>query len=166
MIKQLHAGATFNNVDPTLKRVYSPDRFVSGWSRGEPTSWEVREAPFDAVETVAVIDHGGRIVLCSVGAREHDLATIAIARPFVENKHRDKFSVVYDPVESAIRQKTLNCEGNADTIWPHLRRKSRAETRSWTTGNISSPDLDREIVSALDEKFGHVHDSASTNRKA
>src|ERR1700733_3168624 len=101
-IEQLDAGVIFKNLNPLLKRINSPDRFVGRWSRGESTFWEVRKRPFDAVEAEAIINHGYSVVLCSTGARKHHLAAVAVASPFVEHKHPDKFRIVYDLLRWAI----------------------------------------------------------------
>src|ERR1700733_3551686 len=163
MIEQLDAGVIFKNLNPLLERINSPDRFVGRSSRGESAFWKVREGPFDAVEAEAVINHGDSIVLCSPGAGKHHLATIAVASPFVEHKHPDKFRIVYDLLRRAIGQKILDRDRNADTVRSRLRRKTRAKTQSWTTGNISSPDLDCEIARTLDENLGHIHDRSLRN---
>src|ERR1700733_12225718 len=102
MIEQLAAGVIFKNLNPLLKRINPPDRFVGRWSRGESAFCEVREGPFNAIEAETVINHGDCIVLCSTGAREHHLTTIAVASPFVEHKHADKFRIVYDLLRWAI----------------------------------------------------------------
>src|SRR5580658_4553391 len=84
MIEQLDGGVIFKNLNPLLKRINSPDRFVGRCSRGESTFWEVWEGPFDAVEAEAVINHNDGIVLCSFGACIHHLAAIAVTSRFVE----------------------------------------------------------------------------------
>src|ERR1700691_1336635 len=165
-IEQLDGGVIFKNLNPLLKRINSPDRFIGRRSRGESTFGEVRKGPFDAVEAEAGINHDERIVLCSTGACKHNLATIAVASPFVEHKHRDKFRIIYDFLRWEIGQKTLDLDRNADTVWSRLRRKTRAKTRSWTTGNIHSPDLNCEIFGMLDENLGDIHDRAFRNRQA
>src|ERR1700689_4167403 len=102
VIEQLNARVIFKNLNPLFKSINSPDRFVGRGSRGESAFGDIREGPFDAIEAEAVIDHGDTIILCSTGACKHHLATIAVASPFVEHKHSNKFRTVYDLLRRAI----------------------------------------------------------------
>jgi hypothetical protein len=68
----------------TIVRVYTSERTV-------------RETPFTAIETVALIDEGSVVALASQGlATEDRLPPIAVARPLVQHKNSHEVTNIHD----------------------------------------------------------------------